>query len=639
MNMSGTVITFYSYKGGVGRSFALANIAVLLGRWGFRVLCIDWDLEAPGLGHFFDDTLEDGQAGSISNSKAPGLVELVEGFRASEDNTIQWRDHATRLSNRRTPNVSLIKTGRVDHTYSRRLHGLNWNELYGQGLGNAFEAMFDELRQEYDYILIDARTGVTDFSGIITAQLPDILAFMFTSNEQSFQGATNVARRAVDARNELSVDRSRLLLLPIPARFEIQFEHNISTRWQERFARDLKEYYQAWTPQDSDHARIVQSTTIPYVPIWSFGERLSVVEDSSTDSLSINYSLETLAALIAHRLGQTHLLLDSRDEFVSSARRIAQTKDESRYAVFLSHAYEDVNEAARLAGCLEELGLRTFFQQEHIEEQRIDESLRNNIDRSAHMVVMLGKSAARRRWQQYEVRTFLRQAAADEGTRLLIPLILHKMDVGDVPDFLRQYNAIQFRGDYEGTAKEVLRVVQPTERTAEQQGSTLEVRTTSDGDIAIAQVALCALARNGTTIDALSDQNGSASLQLRKGHEYVLLVAHPRHPAKLLETVSGGTKVDVRLPMGRHGGSLIIHSTGHIPGLHGRLNPILDTSNRTYLYADNISMNGEHKQPYSFAPNVPFELEDASGAKFEVVVKLIYGWTSLLEYRQLAMPN
>lgn len=637
--MSGTVITFYSYKGGVGRSFALANIAVLLGRWGFRVLCIDWDLEAPGLEHFFDSTPEDGQTGSISSSKAPGLVELVEGFQASEDNTIQWRDHAIRLSNQRTPNVSLIKSGRVDYTYSSRLHCLNWNELYGEGLGNAFETMFDELRQEYDYILIDARTGVTDFSGIITAQLPDILAFMFTSNEQSFRGATDVARRAVDARNELSIDRSRLLLLPIPARFESQFEHQISTRWQERFARDLKEYYQPWTPQDSDHSRIVQATTIPYVPIWSFGERLSVVEDSSTDSLSINYSLETLAALIAHRLGQTHFLLDSRDEFVSSARRIAQTKDESRYAVFLSHAHEDVNEAARLAGCLEELGLRTFFQQEHIGDQRIDEALRNNIDRSAHMVVILGKSAARRRWQQYEVRTFLRQAAADEGTRLLIPLILHKMDVGDIPDFLRQYNAIQFQGDFEATAKEVLRVVQPTNRAGEQEGSRLEIRTTSDGDIAIAQVALCALARNGTTVDGSSDQNGTASLRLRKGHEYVLLAAHPRHPAKLLESVSGGTKVDVRLPMGRHSGSLIIHSTGHIPGLNGRLNPILDTSNRTYLYADNISMNGEHKQPYSFAPNVPFELEDASGAKFEVEVKLIYGRTSLLEYRQLAMPN
>ena len=637
--MNGTVITFYSYKGGVGRSFALANIAALLGRWGFSVLCIDWDLEAPGLAHFFDTTTEDDKANSISSSKALGLVELIENFRTRKDRSIQWRDHAIPLSNEHTPNVSLITAGRVDDSYSRRLCDLDWNELYDKGLGNAFEAMFDELRQEYNYILIDARTGVTDFSGIITAQLPDILAFMFTSNEQSFEGATDVARRAVDARNELTVDRSRLLLLPIPARFEMQFEHRISTRWKKRFARDLEEFYQPWTSPDTDRARIVQSTTIPYVPIWSFGERLSVVEDSSSDSLSINYSLETIAALIAHRLGQTHLLLDSRDEFVSSARRIAQTKDQSRYAVFLSYAYEDLDEAARLAMCLEELGLPTFFQKEPIRDKKIDESLMDNIDRSAHMVVVLGKSAGRRRWQHYEVRTFLRQAATDEGTRLLIPLILEGKDSADIPDFLRQYNSIRFRGDYEATANEILRVVEPTSGAVEWEGSALSVRTTTDGDIPISEVALCALASNGTTVSAFTDQNGAASLRLRKGQDYTLLVAHPQHPSRMVEGVSGGTQVDVRLPMGRHGGSLIIHSSGHIPGLNGRVDPILDTSSRTYLYADNISMNGEHKQPYKFVPNVPFELEDAQGAKFEVNVKLIYGRTTLLDFRQLAIPE
>src|SRR5690349_21130934 len=49
----GSIITFYSYKGGVGRSFLLANVAATLSRWGYRVLCVDFDLEAPGLAHYF----------------------------------------------------------------------------------------------------------------------------------------------------------------------------------------------------------------------------------------------------------------------------------------------------------------------------------------------------------------------------------------------------------------------------------------------------------------------------------------------------------------------------------------------------------------------------------------------------------
>lgn len=47
------IVTFYSYKGGVGRTFALANVAVLLAKRGKRVLLMDWDLEAPGLHRYF----------------------------------------------------------------------------------------------------------------------------------------------------------------------------------------------------------------------------------------------------------------------------------------------------------------------------------------------------------------------------------------------------------------------------------------------------------------------------------------------------------------------------------------------------------------------------------------------------------
>ena len=68
------IYTFYSYKGGVGRSMALANVAELFYRAGLKVLMIDWDLEAPGLERFFPIDYEDFYT-------KPGLMDLLLEYK------------------------------------------------------------------------------------------------------------------------------------------------------------------------------------------------------------------------------------------------------------------------------------------------------------------------------------------------------------------------------------------------------------------------------------------------------------------------------------------------------------------------------------------------------------------------------
>ena len=68
----GKVVTFYSYKGGVGRSMALANIAVILAKWGKKVLMVDWDLEAPGLVQYFLPFIDRGYL-----NEARGVIDFV----------------------------------------------------------------------------------------------------------------------------------------------------------------------------------------------------------------------------------------------------------------------------------------------------------------------------------------------------------------------------------------------------------------------------------------------------------------------------------------------------------------------------------------------------------------------------------
>jgi cellulose biosynthesis protein BcsQ len=71
----GTIITFYSYKGGTGRTMALANVAWLLASNGHRVLAIDWDLESPGLHRYFHPFLVDKELRG-----SDGVIDLIREY-------------------------------------------------------------------------------------------------------------------------------------------------------------------------------------------------------------------------------------------------------------------------------------------------------------------------------------------------------------------------------------------------------------------------------------------------------------------------------------------------------------------------------------------------------------------------------
>ena len=70
------IYTFYSYKGGVGRSMAVANVAQWFYEQGLRVVIVDWDLEAPGLESFFVSSDE------VEKVKAkPGLIDMLLAYQ------------------------------------------------------------------------------------------------------------------------------------------------------------------------------------------------------------------------------------------------------------------------------------------------------------------------------------------------------------------------------------------------------------------------------------------------------------------------------------------------------------------------------------------------------------------------------
>lgn len=152
-------------------------------------------------------------------------------------------------------------------------------------------------------------------------------------------------------------------------------------------------------------------------------------------------------------------------------------------------------------------------------------------------------------------------------------------------------------------------------------------------------VEVLALFPNKTWQRATTNQAGEAALDLYTTHfPMTVYAAAPKYAAALMREWRpdrGGLLLELD-PLPSGGSAIFSESTGHLPGLRGRLNPILDTSNRTILYADNIAIEDGRQQPVTFRVGKPLRLTDAYGSNLSVTIVDIIGRSSLLEFRSLA---
>lgn len=142
---------------------------------------------------------------------------------------------------------------------------------------------------------------------------------------------------------------------------------------------------------------------------------------------------------------------------------------------------------------------------------------------------------------------------------------------------------------------------------------------------------------NKTWVRATTDEAGDAALDLYTTNlPMTIYVAAPGYAAGLERAWTpnrGGLLLELE-PLESGGATIFAQSTGHLPGLRGRLNPIRDTSDRTYLYADNIAIDEGRQQPVPFRPGKPVRLTDAHGSELSVTIVDILGRSALIESRR-----
>jgi len=308
------IFTFYSFKGGVGRSMMLANAAEHLSQRGLKVLMVDFDLEAPGLERFFsrmnaNDEDEPNSTPLPDHSQlvaSRGIVDLLVSFKTLQalpppeplppvESTADGEQRAAEpqafpfpvepLDNFVVPirrngegSLCLMPAGRRDNNeyslYAERVRTFDWDEFYAQFHGAQFFNWFGEqLKKNYDVVLIDSRTGITEMSGVCTHQLADAVVLFVAANDQNLEGTRRMADSLL--RKELADSRGSrpLSVLIVPSRVELAEGQKL---------KDFSDKFAVLAERIDERIKFSSSAfldlRVPYVPFYAFGERVAIRE-------------------------------------------------------------------------------------------------------------------------------------------------------------------------------------------------------------------------------------------------------------------------------------------------------------------------------------------------------------------------
>jgi cellulose biosynthesis protein BcsQ/tetratricopeptide (TPR) repeat protein len=295
----GRIITFYSYKGGTGRTMAVANTAWIMASNGLRVLVVDWDLESPGLHRYLHPLLVDERL-----QYSTGMIDMVRDFAAAtmrlgadpdDPNWLDWYTDVQRyavgvewpfLNGGR---IDLLPAGRQVPTYSKAVSTFDWPSFYEKLGGGVFlNALRENMRGNYDYVLIDSRTGLSDIAGICTVRMPDVVVDCFTMSTQSIDGAAAVA-------NSIRTQRPQVRIYPVPMKVEDGEQVKLEAG-RDHARATFAQFLSGFSPAEID--TYWGNVEIPYKPFYAYEEILAPFGDRSRQENTLLAAFERLTGVL-----------------------------------------------------------------------------------------------------------------------------------------------------------------------------------------------------------------------------------------------------------------------------------------------------------------------------------------------------
>ena len=179
-------VVFFSIKGGVGRSSALAATAWALAEQGKRVLVLDLDLESPGLSSSLlpsdrrpSKGITDWLVEDLVNNGDTVLDDMVAESALSRDGEI-----SVVPAHGRDPGEYIAKLGRA---WMPKLNADDRREPWPERLSRLLDIL--ESRRNPDIVLIDSRAGIDEIASACLTGLGASLILLFAlDGDQTWSG-------------------------------------------------------------------------------------------------------------------------------------------------------------------------------------------------------------------------------------------------------------------------------------------------------------------------------------------------------------------------------------------------------------------------------------------------------------------
>jgi hypothetical protein len=243
-------------------------------------LAVDWDLESPGLHRYFHPFLDDRDL-----RQSQGVVDMTRNYAGEPADDMagagrrdwlqgppQVLDYAVSLdwSFPGDAYLDFLPSGKLDGAYAQAMSTFDWAAFYEHRGGVEFLRMLrQDMLDNYDYVLIDSRSGFSDTSGICTAVLPDVVVNAFTLSTQAIEGAAWTARYIA------THSRQPVLVLPVP--MKVESRHPKAERGRAYARRELGRFVTHLTPDEL--TGYWDSVEIPYQPDYACEEILATFRD------------------------------------------------------------------------------------------------------------------------------------------------------------------------------------------------------------------------------------------------------------------------------------------------------------------------------------------------------------------------